>query len=119
MANRSEQIKNLEDLRAKKVRLQRELEKGVSTPFDGLTNVIDRYASGRSNPLSLFDKSGGYDRNELMDESVKAVLTLVASTAVTRFKLGPVPKLLLTTGVAIATPYIVDKIQSAMRKKRA
>ena len=57
--------------------------------------------------------------NDHMDESVKAVLTLVASTAVTRFKLGPVPKLLLTTGVAIATPYIVDKIQSAMRKKRA
>lgn len=118
MANQNDRIKNLAELRAKKASLQKELESGLPNPFSGVTDILTRYSSGHSNPLALFDKSDNHSRNELMDESVKAILTLVASTAVTRFKLGPIPKLLLTTGVAIATPYVVDRIQKAIRRKQ-
>lgn len=118
MTNQSDKIKNLTELRARKAMLQKELESGVPNPISGVTDILSRYASGQSNPIALFDKSDNLHRNELMDESVKAILTLVASAAVTRFKLGPIPKLILTTGVAIATPYIVDKIQTTIRKKQ-
>lgn len=115
MANNTT-IKSLTELRERKAQLQKELDSGFENPLDNVKQLLGQYTSGNSNPLALFDKSQD-GRNELMDEGVKALLTLVASTAVTRFKLGPVPKFLLTTGVAIATPYIVDKIQEKFRKK--
>ena len=115
MAN-SNQIKNLADLQERKTQLKEELESGFENPFSNVVDLLGKYASGNSNPLALFDKSAD-GRNQLMDEGIKAILTIVASTAVTRFKLGPIPKLLLTTAVAITTPIIVDKIQHAIRRR--
>ena len=107
-------INTLNELRARKEQLKQELEGGFENPFDNVKQLLGKYTAGDANPVALFDKSEN-GRNELMDEGVKAILTIVASTAVTRFKLGPIPKLLITTGVAIATPYIVDKIQEKIR----
>ena len=112
----SDKISALETLRERKELLKKELDSGFENPFDNLKQLLGKYASGETSPTAFFDKSAT-GRNELMDEGVKALLTLAASTAVTRFKLGPVPKLLLTASVAIATPYVVDKIQSYFQKK--
>lgn len=113
MANK---INTLAELRERKEQLQHEISDGFENPFDNVVKLLGKYSSGSSNPMALFDKSTD-GRNELMDEGIKALLTIAASAAVTRFKLGPVPKLLLTAGVAIATPFIVDKIQSSIHKK--
>lgn len=112
----NDRITSLEALRKRKEMLRKELDEGFTSPFDNLKNMLGKYTSGETSPTSIFDKSET-GRNQLMDEGVKAILTLVASTAVTRFKLGPVPKLLLTSAVAIATPYVVDRIQSYIRRK--
>lgn len=112
----TDRINALTELRARKESLKQELESGFENPFDNLKKLLGQYASGTTSPTAMFDRSEN-GRNQLMDEGVKAVLTLAASAAVTRFKLGPVPKLLLTASVAIATPYVVDKIQSYIHKK--
>ena len=112
----NDRIRTLTDLRERKAMLKQELESGFENPFDNVKKLLGKFASDETSPTAIFDKSDA-GRNELMDEGVKAILTLVASTAVTRFKLGPVPKLLLTTGVAIATPYVVDRIQNYIHRK--
>ena len=109
-------IKTLEELRERKAMLKQELDHGFENPFNGVKQMLNSYTSGNTSPMAIFDKSDA-GRNQLMDEGVKALLTLAASTAVTRFKLGPLPKMLLTTGVAIATPFVVDKIQGYLRKE--
>ncbi|MDO5655676.1 MAG: hypothetical protein Q4G27_06010 [Flavobacteriaceae bacterium] len=112
----NDKITTLAELRQRKAMLKRELESGFENPFTPVKQLLGKYASGSTSPMAFFDKNEE-GRNQLMDEGVKAVLTLVASTAVTRFRLGPVPKLLLTAGVAMATPYVVDKIQNYIHKK--
>ncbi|MGI9527986.1 MAG: hypothetical protein ACR2MS_12835 [Weeksellaceae bacterium] len=109
-------MNNLEELRAKKAELKANIDEGLENPFKKVKGMLNQYTNGNQSPMSLFDKSED-GRNQLLDEGVKALLTLVASTAVTRFKLGPIPKLLLTTGVAIATPYVVDKVQDYLSEK--
>lgn len=109
-------VRNIRELRARKKELKRKMEAGFDNPFSEVKGVLQNFTNGNQNPMALFDKSDE-SSNQLMDEGVKAVLTLAASTAVTRFKLGPVPKMLLTAGVALATPYVVGKIQKAIQKK--
>lgn len=113
MANKP---KNIKELRARKAEIKRKLDQGFESPLDNVKGILKGYTNGDQSPLALFDKTED-GRNQLMDEGVKAALTIVASAAVSRFKLGPVPKFLLTAGVAIATPIIVDKIQAAVTKK--
>lgn len=109
-------MKNLNDLRSRKAELRANIDQGFENPFNTVKGLLKQYTNGSQSPMALFDKSDD-SRNQLMDEGVKAVLTLVASTAVSRFKLGPLPKFLLTTGVALATPYVVDKVQDFIHKK--
>lgn len=109
-------MKNLNELQSKKAELKASIDEGFENPFKKVTGMLSKYTNGNQSPMSLFDKSED-GRNQLLDEGVKALLTLVASTAVSRFKLGPVPKLILTTGVAIATPYVVDKVQGLIYKE--
>lgn len=111
------EIKNLRDLRERKAQIKSEMGGGFENPFDKVKGLLSRYTEEGENPVALFEKNN-LGRNELMDEGVKAVLTLAASTAVTRFKLGPVPKLVLAGAVAIATPWIVDKIQDKFNKNK-
>ncbi|MXV39070.1 hypothetical protein GO491_10350 [Flavobacteriaceae bacterium Ap0902] len=110
-------MKNLNELRAKKEELKANIDQGFQSPFSSVLGLLQHYTNGNQSKLAMFDKSED-GRNQLLDEGVKALLTLAASAAVTRFKLGPIPKLLLTTGVAIATPYVVDKIQDLIHEKK-
>lgn len=110
-------VSNIDELRRRKEDLRAQLDQGLENPFEGLMSTISKFSkSSGGSGYNLFDKNSN-SRNELMDESVKAILTLVASAAVTRFKLGGIPKLVLTATVALATPYVVDKIQQRFRSK--
>lgn len=109
-------MRNLRELRAEKEKLKAEIDEGLNNPFKSLTSKLQGFSNGNQNPMALFDKAEG-GRNQLLDEGVKALLTIVASTAVSRFKLGALPKLLITSGVAMITPYVVDKAQGYFKKK--
>ncbi|MDO5510006.1 MAG: hypothetical protein Q4F57_04870 [Weeksellaceae bacterium] len=111
-------VSNIDELRRRKEDLRAQLDQGLDNPFEGLMSTITKFSKGKGGSgYNIFDKNEN-SRNELMDESVKAILTLVASAAVTRFRLGGIPKLILTAGVALATPFVVDKIQQRFRSNQ-
>ncbi|MGQ1943842.1 hypothetical protein [Ornithobacterium rhinotracheale] len=116
-----EEIRSLKDLRRKKLELQRNLTRGIDNPMSNLTNLLGAFNSQRktkkmNNVLALGNSR--QQRNEFIDEGAKTILTFVASSVVSRFKLGFIPKIIITSGVAFATPYVVDFVQKKIRNRK-
>lgn len=112
-------IRNLKDLEKRKLELRNSINTGIDNPMKTVTSLINtvKNKQERQKRLGLFSDDPEGD-DEMMKEGVKALLTLTASLAVSRFKLGTLPKMILTTGVAIATPIIVDKIHKKLNEKK-
>lgn len=116
-----EEIRSLKDLRRKKLELQQNLTRGIDNPMSSLTNLFRALNSQRKNKKlnkALALGSSKPRRNEFIDEGAKTVLTFIASAVVSRFKLGVVPKIIITSGVAFATPYVVDFVQKKIRNRK-
>ena len=111
-----DKIRNLRDLENRKLELKQNISNSFSNPLGSLTSFVKTVSNKkrRKEKYNFFDKEGT-QRNELLDEGAKAVLTLAASALVSRFKLGTIPKMIITSGVAFATPYIVDAIQKKLK----
>ncbi len=117
-------INNLKELKAEKQRIKQRLEQTKAendkSPLKVLLPLLAIAGKGKKKgkkekknkkgALSLFNPSPK-KLDSPYEEGVKEVLTLVATLAVSRFKMGSLAKVLVTTGVAILTPIIVSKIQ--------
>ncbi|CAI9429071.1 DUF883 domain-containing protein [Candidatus Ornithobacterium hominis] len=115
----SNSIRNIKDLQNKKSELKNNIENGINNPLSNVTSVLFNVLNKqRKKEKFNLHNTERMQRNELMSEGIKAVLTLVASAAVSRFKLGTLSKMALTSTVAIATPYVVDLIQNKITGKR-
>ena len=112
-------IRNIKDLENRKLELKDNISKAFSSPMGGIATVFISLATKQlgSSKFNFFNRKRN-QRNELLDEGTKAILTLLASSLVSRFKLGRVPKMIITSGVALATPYIVDVIQKKIRSRK-
>ncbi|MBV7441438.1 hypothetical protein KRX57_08385 [Weeksellaceae bacterium TAE3-ERU29] len=112
-------IRNRKDLENKKLELKDSISNAFNNPIGGIATVLTTLANkqARRSRFNFIDKERN-QRNELLDEGTKAILTLVASSLVSRFKLGRIPKMIITSGVALATPYIVDIIQKKIRSRK-
>lgn len=112
-------IRNIKDLENRKLELKDSISNAFDNPMGGIATVLSTLANkqARRSKFNFIDKERT-QRNELLDEGTKAILTLIASSLVSRFKLGTVPKMIITSGVALATPYIVDAIQKKIRSKK-
>ncbi|MRJ07835.1 hypothetical protein EDL99_02900 [Ornithobacterium rhinotracheale] len=117
-----EEIKSLKDLRRKKLELQQNLTRGLDNPMSNLSNLLGAFKNQRKtnklNALALGSSSSKPQRNELIDEGAKTILTFIASAVVSRFKLGVIPKIIVTSGVALATPYVVDFVQKKIKNRK-
>lgn len=106
-------INNLKELQQHKNRLKSQRKSsGNGNPLNQVKSVITQYKS-----VPNLNAVASMNRNDLMDTGVKTTLTLAAGTIVSRFRLGAIPKLLLTIAVTAATPIIVDQIQKKMNKR--
>ncbi|WP_406628572.1 hypothetical protein [Ornithobacterium rhinotracheale] len=83
----------------------------------GFVNFFSQKSKGGGLPF-IGKSSKSQNRNELIDEGAKTILTFVASSVVSRFKLGFIPKIIITSGVAFATPYVVDFVQKKIRNRK-
>lgn len=112
-------IRNIKDLENRKLELKDNISNAFSNPIGGIATVLTTLANkqSRRSKYNFLDKEKS-QRNELLDEGTKAVLTLLASSLVSRFKLGTIPKMIITSGVALATPYIVDAIQKKIKSRK-
>ncbi|QAR30487.1 hypothetical protein EQP59_03515 [Ornithobacterium rhinotracheale] len=116
-----EEIRSLKDLRRKKLELQQNLTRGLDNPISSIAGLFSAFNSQRklrkmNKKLALSSEKP--QRNELIDEGAKTVLTFIASAVVSRLKLGTIPKIIITSGVALATPYIVDFVQKEIRNRK-
>ena len=112
-------IRNIKDLENRKLELKDSISNAFDNPIGGIATVLTTLANkqSRRSKYNFLDKEKS-QRNELLDEGTKAVLTLLASSLVSRFKLGTIPKMIITSGVALATPYIVDAIQKKIKSRK-
>lgn len=107
-------INNLKELELKKQALKSNLTRGIDNPMSNIFSFLSVLRSSAQKTR----KRAMPERNELIDEGVKTILTLIASAAASRLKLGSIPKMIITSGVALATPYIVDFVQKKIRDKK-
>lgn len=117
------EIRSLKDLRRKKLELQQNLTRGIDNPMSNLTNLLGAFKNQRKtrkmNALAL--NAGSFSkpqRNEFIDEGAKTVLTFIASAVASRFKLGVIPKIIVTSGVALITPFVVDFVQKKIQNRK-
>lgn len=114
-------INNLKELRAEKQRIKQELETKNNEKKSPAALLIPLAAmltkgkkkKGKKNKkgmLALFNDKPKKNDSPLQN-GVKEVLTLAATLAVSRFKMGSFAKVLVTAGVAILTPIIVEKLE--------
>lgn len=117
MTNSNNTIRNLHDLQLKKAELKARIDKGIDSPIGNIVPLLSTIISKQKKRKHLQYGTENTPIKELMNEGINATLTLLISLAVTKLKLGTIPKLILTSTVSIATPYIVNKVQKKLQRK--
>lgn len=108
-------IRSLKDLNFEKQRIKSSLTRSLDNPITNIFSFLNIVRSTRKKRKALNKKK--VERNEVVDEGAKALLTLIASAMASKLKLGLIPKMIVTSGVTMATPYIVDFVQKKLQSK--
>lgn len=103
-------ISSLQDLKKRRHEIKSRLKNTEQSPlvkgFSSLGNLDTDFE-----PKIFFEMNSLNSNNQLVDAGVKTALSLVSGLIVSRFALGKVPKLLLAAGIAVITPFVIQKIQ--------
>lgn len=107
-------IRNIRELNIEKQKIKNSLTKDLDKPLTNVFSFLSTVRGLKKKRNNTVSKKN-VKRNIIIDEGTKAILTLAASATSSRFKLGIIPKIIITAGVSLATPYVVDFIQKKLR----